>query len=181
MRNYFLQNTPFNEGSDRGRQGVLRDFIPELRDLKPNEHPFSGFQYVRQLDTMLIEPPIYLRAMLDDFHLAGGEMVVRELHDVGEVQSLGPSLIFNCTGLGAKALFNDSELVPVRGQLTVLLPQPEVDYAVLQGDFYMFPRTDGIVLGGTHEEGNWSVVPDEATKQRILAGHKKFFDSMKEC
>lgn len=181
MRNYLLQNEPFDDSGYRGRNGPLRNYLPELRDLQPNEHPFTGFKFVRQLDTMMIEPPIYLKAMLDDFRIAGGEMVVRELHTLDEVQSLAPNLIFNCTGLGAKALFNDQELTPVRGQLTILVPQPEVDYAVLEGEFYMFPRTDGIVLGGTHEEGNWSLAPDEATKQRILAGHKTFFDNMRRC
>jgi len=34
---------------------------------------------------------------------------------------------------------------------TVLLPQPPVDYAVLFGDYYMVPRRDGVLLGGTHE------------------------------
>ena len=42
---------------------------------------------------------------------------------------------------------------PVKGQLTILLPQPEVQYAAIARDTYMFPRSDGIVLGGTHEEG----------------------------
>lgn len=181
MRNYSLQNEPFDEDGLRGRNGPLRGYIPEVRDLQPNEHPFTGFKFVRQFDTMMIEPPIYLKAMMDDFRIAGGEIVVRELHDLNEVQSLAPNLIFNCTGLGAKALFNDPELTPARGQLTFLLPQPEVDYAVLQSGLYMFPRTDGIALGGTFEEGNWSVIPDEATKQRILGSHKTFFDNMKPC
>ena len=45
-------------------------------------------------------------------------------------------------------LFGDPELVPVRGQLTFLLPQPEVDYAVIPEGIYMFPRSDGILLAG---------------------------------
>jgi len=65
--------------------------------------------------------------------------------------------------------------------LTILLPQPEVEYAVLHGDLYMFPRSDGIVLGGTHEEGAWSLDPNLESKQQILAGHKTFFDSFRRC
>ena len=45
----------------------------------------------------------------------------------------------NCTGLGAKALFGDEELTPVKGQLTFLLPQPEIAYCTLPEDLYMFP------------------------------------------
>ena len=41
-------------------------------------------------------------------------------------------MIFNCTGLGSRELFKDEELVPVRGQLEVLLPQPEIDYCLFE-------------------------------------------------
>ena len=69
----------------------------------------------------------------------------------------------------------DEELDPIRGQLTFLVPQPEVDYTLLGGDLYMFPRADGILLGGTFERGNWSTEPDPATTQRILQGHRELF------
>jgi glycine/D-amino acid oxidase-like deaminating enzyme len=91
--------------------------------------------------------------MLDEFRIAGGRLVVREIADRAAIQALPEKLVFNCTGLGAKALFDDDELTPVKGQLTFLLPQPEVQYATIVGDLYMFSRSDGILLGGTHEEG----------------------------
>lgn len=181
MRNYFLANRAWRENGLLGLQGPLHPFMPELRDLRPEEHPFTGYQYVRQFDSMLIEPPIYLNALVQDFRQAGGEVVVRDFQDVSSVQALKLPLVFNCTGLGAKALFGDAELVPVRGQLTFLLPQPEVDYATIPEDLYMFPRSDGILLGGTHETGNWSLAPDDETKQRILARHKTIFENMRRC
>ena len=99
-----------------------------------------------QVDLMQVEPSIYLPQMLRDFELAGGKIVVRDFHTPAEVQALAEPVVFNCTGLGAGALFGDSELEPVRGQLVVLLPQPEVTYNLLAGRAYMFPRHDGIVL-----------------------------------
>ena len=57
----------------------------------------------------------------------------------------------------------------------MLLPQPEVDYAVIYRDLYMFSRRDGVLLGGTHQEGEWSLEPDLAAKQRVLEGHTKLF------
>jgi glycine/D-amino acid oxidase-like deaminating enzyme len=130
---------------------------------------------------MIIEPPVYLAAMLDEIRLAGAILKVKEIRDRGEIQKLPEKLVFNCTGLGAKALFADDELTPVKGQLTILLPQPEVQYAASLGDYYMFPRTDGILLGGTHEFGEWSLDPNLEKKQEILAGHKAFFDNFKKC
>ena len=139
-----------------------RNFLPEFRDLPESEHPFSGYQFVRQYDTMLIEPPIYLNAMLAGFHIAGGSVRRLRFDHVSQLQELAEPIIFNCTGLGAKALFGDPELTPIKGQLTVLLPQPEVDYVALTEDLYMFPRTDGILLGGTFEVGEWALSVNEA-------------------
>ncbi len=37
----------------------------------------------------------------------------------------------------------------------------------------MFPRSDGIILGGTFERGNWSLEPDTGTTARILAANAR--------
>ena len=84
----------------------------------------------------------------------------------------------NCTGLGAAALFGDAELSPIKGQLTILRPQPEVDYIALAFGLYMFPRKDGIVLGGTFERGVATMEPNREAEERILAGHARFFASL---
>ena len=81
---------------------------------------------------------------------------------------LAEPIIFNCTGLGARALFNDQKLGPVRGQLEVLLPQPEIDYCYLSRG-YMFPRRDGIILGGTFDHDDWSLAPRADQAQSIFA------------
>jgi glycine/D-amino acid oxidase-like deaminating enzyme len=130
---------------------------------------------------MLVEPPIYLPAMLTDVRIAGGKIVVQELKSLEEVRRLPEKLVFNCTGLGAKALFGDEELTPIRGQLTILLPQPEVTYATVYENTYMFSRRDGVVLGGTHEMGDWNLQPDMVTKAAILTKQAKLFDDMRDC
>ena len=87
--------------------------------------------------------------------------------------------MFNCTGIGAKDLVGDDVLMPVRGQLAVLQPQPEVRYAV-SGDFgYMFPRADGILLGGTFERGEWEAAPQSADIARIVASHRDCFTRLR--
>jgi len=130
---------------------------------------------------MLIEPPIYLEAMLDEVRAAGAAIRITELANRESLRSLSERVVVNCTGLGAKALFGDEELVPLKGQLTFLLPQPEVQYATLSGDTYMFPRSDGILLGGTHERDVWSLEPDLAAKERILSRHREFFENFRSC
>ena len=70
----------------------------------------------------------------------------------------------------------------MKGQLTFLLPQPEVEYSVVYGGgLYMFSRHDGIVLGGTHDEGNWSLEVDNQVRDQIVVKQKEFFESMRRC
>ena len=96
-----------------------------------------------------------------------------------QLLGLSEPVLVNCTGLGAKALFGDEELHPIKGQLTVLLPQPEIDYAMTDGgELYMMPRRDGIILGGTHEEDAWSLEPSDSETRRMIDGHTKFFNAM---
>ncbi|MBL8548672.1 MAG: FAD-dependent oxidoreductase [Hyphomonadaceae bacterium] len=156
----------------------MRALVVNQHDLAPQEHPFAA-PYVRRFDTMMIETPRYLRRMEADVRLAGGEIVVREFRAFEEVAALPETTIFNCTGLGAGALFGDPEITPVRGQLAILLPQAEVDYNIISSHGYMFGRADGIVLGGTFERGEWSLEPDPAAIDRIVRSHQAVFDAMR--
>ena len=156
---------------------------PELyptTELAKGTHPFPS-AFVSRRYTMLIEPNTYLPALISDFYLRGGRIVVTDFASLRSIMQLREGLIVNCTGLGAKTLFHDEEMDPIKGQLTVLVPQPEVEYGVVStsSDLYMFPRRDGIVLGGTHERGEWSLKPDEAEADRIFRGHQQFFAAMK--
>jgi glycine/D-amino acid oxidase-like deaminating enzyme len=157
---------------------LIPDLYPETRALARGEHPFD-FPHVSRYDTMLIETSVYLRALARDVRQAGGRIVVREFESREELAALPEPAVVNCTGLGAKALFGDEELMPIKGQLSFLLPQPEVDYIVISDGLYMFPRSDGILLGGTFERGNWTLEPDAAAAQRILDGHRRLFAAMK--
>ena len=105
--------------------------------------------------------------------------MVRELKSREEVQGLAESVVVNCTGLGAKALFGDEELGPVKGQLTFVLPQAEVDYIVIAAGLYMIPRQDGILLGGTFERNVWSLDVNEDARRRIVEGHRALFEGMR--
>jgi len=121
----------------------IAPLYPEAKQLTRDENPFD-VPYAYRRYSMLIEPAIYLNALMRDFYVAGGRIVVREFAEARDFMSLRESLLFNCTGLGARPLFHDDELIPIRGQLSFLLPQPEVEYMTSgPGDIYMFPRRDG--------------------------------------
>lgn len=143
--------------------------------LGPGEHPF-GTKYAFQNSQMSFEPSIYLDALMRDVLTFGGRIVVRAFETPRDLMALPERLIVNCSGLGAKALFGDDELHPVKGQLHVLVPQPEVNYRVSPG---MTPRSDGIVLGGTAEAGVWTLDVNEEAKKRIIGRHAAVFNAMR--
>ena len=174
LPNYPLSDVPFG---DPGQPDRLADLFPETRDLEPGTHPFP-VRYAREYTTMLIEPPVYLGAVMRDFQLAGGRIRIRDFGSLNEIAGLPERRVVNCTGIGARELVGDEELVPLKGQLTVLLPQPEIRYIALYQGLYMMPRADGILLGGTREQGEWSLEPNREAEQRILAGHADFFGRM---
>jgi glycine/D-amino acid oxidase-like deaminating enzyme len=173
------------EAGSAGPQGTespgaeVEFLYPELKQLAPESNPFST-PFASLRDTMLIEPSIYLPALIRDFQVAGGKILIREFSTPRDLMGLHETLIFNCTGLGARALFQDDELIPIRGQLVFLPPQPAVDYMTNgPGNIYMFPRRDGILLGGSFERGKSNLEPDPAITQRILREHAALFASMK--
>lgn len=171
---YFLTG---DAGFRLGWDWALTPELFRTEHLPPGAHPF-GHRHAHVLQAMIIEPSIYLPALMDAFRLAGGRIFVRELRAREEVLRLPEPVIVNCTGLGARQLFGDESLVPIKGQLTVLVPQPAVNYAVVQGGLYLFPRRDGIQLGGTHERGEWSTAPDPRLAAELLADHRALFATM---
>ncbi len=176
IENYSVSDTP-QQGDQRG--SPLRDLYPTRRTLGSHEHPFDAPHVVRFV-TMLIEPPIYLNAVLRDFLLMGGKLAIRDFDKLDAILVLPEPVIMNCTGIGARVLFGDEELIPIKGQLVVVLPQPEIDYITLSDrDLYMFPRRDGILLGGTFERGEWSLDVNEEEKRRVVEGHIQFFRRMR--
>jgi len=113
--------------------------------------------------------------LIRDLELGGGRIAVREFANPADIAALPERLVFNCTGLGARALFSDEELRPARVQLAILLPQPEIRYAFTGRAGYMFPRADGIILGGTFELDEWDTTPQPEAIANILAGHQRLF------
>jgi glycine/D-amino acid oxidase-like deaminating enzyme len=179
METYDLHDAPPGESA----HATFDDLFTYQGILDPGEHPF-GQRYAKRMVTMQIDPGTLLRQLTADFQLAGGNFVVRTFADQADVLSLQENVIFNCTGLGAAALFNDSNLVPAKGQLVFLPPDPAVDYMTFGGGaggehgfLHMFPRGDVLLLGGIFKRGDSSRNVEDEETVRIVQEHKKLFDS----
>ena len=178
--NYFL-NAQRSAPADTFYLRELPELFPSLAELGPDEHPFPS-PFVYRFVTMLVEPAVFLTRVLSDFREAGGRVEVRDFADRGDVLSLTEPVIFNCTGLGAATLFGDTELIPVRGQLVFMPPDPRIDYLTIGGGdgvLYMFPRSDGILLGGSFERGNSQLAPNPVITARILREHARIARDMR--
>jgi D-amino-acid oxidase len=172
--------------SARGTNPLLPDSVRTGSVvLRPGEHPFPS-TYAIERPEMRIEPSIYLDALTQDVMAHGGTIRIRRFETPHEVAALEEPVIVNCTGLGAKALFGDPELVPLKGQLIVLLPQEEINYSTNGGvristaepglGIHMMPRRDGIVLGGTSERDVWTTEINDSERQRVVEGHMALFE-----
>lgn len=175
---YWLKTFRFGRREPSGpyQPDPLDDLYPGLVQHRDRGQWF-GYPSVDEYHCLMIDPDIYLRALISDFETAGGRIALTRFDEPGQISRLSERVIFNCAGLGARDLFGDEALRPMRGQLAILLPQEEIDYAYItgsdQGSLYMFPRKGAIVLGGTNELDQWETEaqPDEVA--RLLAGHRE--------
>jgi hypothetical protein len=152
---------------------LVPDLDPPGTELAGDANPFPGRQTERRANMMfnLIE---YQRLLIDEFHGNGGRIEHREFHTPADFGGLPQATLINATGYGARALFGDESVVPVRGQLARLVPQPELRYGVTYDNVLLVPRRDGLVvqaIGG--DEGNGygddTTVPDRAEAERAVA------------
>ncbi len=177
LPNYYLSDEPPANGWLAGPGGVLHHMQIGFHDFGPGEHVFPA-NHARRFFTMMIEPSVYLNTLLLDVQTAGATIEVREFSKSSEIFELPHPIVFNCTGLGAGQLFGDAELTPIKGQLSLLMPQPEVSYNLISSSSYMFPRSDGIVLGGTYDKGEWDATPTDAASKSILDVNRRIFSEM---
>ncbi|MCY4747018.1 FAD-dependent oxidoreductase [Pelomonas sp. UHG3] len=145
--------------------GRVADLRPRGQALAAHEHPFRHVQ-ARRFTQLVFNIPAYQRLLLDDFARDGGELVQREFHQPRDWARLPERVIANCTGDGARTLLGDPHLTPVRGQTARLIPQPDVDYAVIYRgrNVVALPRRDGLLIAamGEHDFGSADLRPDRA-------------------
>jgi D-amino-acid oxidase len=123
----------------------IRDLTPYAVLMPAGATPFPSRE-VRRSSQLMFNIADYAHTLMTDFLVAGGRFERREFHAPGELATLPQKVVINCPGYGARALWKDESVVPVRGQITWLIPQPEVNYGVYFGAMGVLARRDGIVL-----------------------------------
>lgn len=152
--------------------GAVSDLSPGNRALAAAAHTFPVTS-ARHSQEMVFNVAVYTERLLRDYFALGGRMKRQTFGDRAAALSLDESVIVNCTGYGAKTLWGAEELVPVRGQINWMPPQPEARYGVYYGNVYMVSRSDGVVVqytGGNDDYGYGidNEVPDLEEMQRAI-------------
>jgi glycine/D-amino acid oxidase-like deaminating enzyme len=124
--------------------------------------------------TLFMHTPRLLQSLMDEIRARGGEFETRRIGRVEEIGQLAEPVAVNCLAMGSRTLFGDAAMYPARGMLVMMKPQ-RLGYIVHDGYKYMFPREDGLVLGGCFLQDDWLDEPDEAVCAEILAHHRAFF------
>jgi glycine/D-amino acid oxidase-like deaminating enzyme len=143
-------------------QDRVADLTPRSQNLPPGTHPFPT-QIVRRNSSLTFNIAGYARQLVNDFLIEGGKIERVEFHSPSELSSVSQKVIINATGYGARALWKDESIVPVRGQIAWLIPQPEVNYGVFYKNVHMLSRRDGIVIqdGGIGEMDGYNNANEE--------------------
>ena len=142
-----------------------------FRDARPDEIPEGYRGYIAEIPR--VETPVYINYLVQNFKGLGGEIEKLD-HEVSDLKELSgrADFIVNSTGLGAGKLCSDENVFPIRGQL-VRTTNPGLRNVVNDelgplAVSYIVPRGGDCILGGTAEENNWSLEPEEETADEIL-------------
>jgi D-amino-acid oxidase len=123
----------------------IADLTPGFQEMPPGSTPFPT-RYVRRTSSMTFNVASYARQLVEEFQIAGGRIETREFQSPGDLARLPQSTIINCTGYGARRLWSDESIVPIRGQIAWLIPQEGVNYGLHYRALHVLGRRDGIVI-----------------------------------
>ncbi|MEM8772486.1 MAG: FAD-dependent oxidoreductase [Pseudomonadota bacterium] len=158
---------PSREYAHLGRR--LRDIIPRWSDIDVETLPFPVAS-ARGGSRMTFNVASYADRLTRDFLLRGGRMVRKDFPDLASVLALREPVIVNCTGYGAKQLWGDDALAPVRGQIGWFEPQSEARYGVNYRDVSAVSRRDGLIVQylGPNEDWGYGDDTESQDAQELL-------------
>jgi glycine/D-amino acid oxidase-like deaminating enzyme len=163
--------------------GRIADLTPRPQSLPAGTHPFPT-KYVYRNASLTFNVADYTRQLMNDFQIAGGRIETRDFHSPEEVAAVSEPVIINCTGYGARALWSDESVVPVRGQIAWLIPQDGVHYGLQYKGLNVLARRDGIVVQPyTSDEEGWNDTneqPDRAAAEAGVRVLEELYDRMEK-
>jgi glycine/D-amino acid oxidase-like deaminating enzyme len=173
--NYYVSDRPLTErGASLNdtrpafanlKRALIGDLMPRSQEFGVGTHPL-GTRYLRRGTQMMFNITAYSRLLMTDFLLNGGRIEIREFHSPADFASVREKTLIHATGYGARALFGDNSITPVRGQLARMIPQPDVNYGLFYRNVSFIPRRDGLVFQVAGEDDYYGFDDDTSTPDR---------------
>ena len=139
------------------------DFMPpgSFRLMERNElHP--AFRLGYEVEVPLIESHLFLPWLMQYLKVKGVAFIEQEINEFSELTG-HYNRIVNCAGLGARELCGDESIYPVRGQVAVIEAQQDMPILLdNEQPFYIVPRQDVTIIGGTYEAHVSELKPEPA-------------------
>ena len=149
-----------------------RPAVPHLDHVDPP----AGYADAWTFLAPVVEMPVYLSWLSSRIDELGGTITRLNLPAL----PVGPDVVVNATGIGARLLAADSSVGPVRGQV-VHVEQVGLEQWWLDSSAdltYVVPRAHDIVVGGTDQEGDWSRTPSPSAAEEILARGRRLVPAL---
>lgn len=132
-----------------------RDRLPFFQRLSKHELR-GGLIDGYLMDTPMVAPPIYLQRLHEQFLADGGALEKRKIDSFCDLAGEA-TLLVNCSGVGARDLARDPGVYPLRGQTMLLdIKGIRVGYMDNSAIDHIFPRADGVLIGGVKVKGDWN-------------------------
>ncbi|XP_014243273.1 D-aspartate oxidase [Cimex lectularius] len=138
------------------KNDLLEGLLPEYREVTEEELKIcpGDWKYGSYYKTLVIECRLYLPWLTKRFEENGGHIIKKFVKSFDELQ--GYEVVVNCTGLGAKVLCNDRNMVALSGQV-FKVEAPWLDnFFYAEYDTYIIPGISHVTLGGTRKYDSWS-------------------------
>ena len=179
---YYLSDQPLDAPSPPDPPGALdfayyanriRDIQPRYEQLPDGSAPFPT-AHVSHASQMMFNIADYAHTLLTDFFAAGGKFQRMDFHSPSELGALKEKVVINCPGYEARKLWRDESIIPFRGQISWLIPQPEANYGVIYRGVNVLSRRDGIVVqdnrgGDMQGYKDENETPDRAETESAVA------------
>lgn len=152
----------------------------------------GGYTYGISYTTFLINPHIFLPYLVTKITDLGGIFEKRYFKNEEAFKTLSEKIIFNCTGLGARELTQDTNMKPIKGQL-VMIEYPEIKLkqslngldSISADGRYIYPHPEEknakgeieIALGGTADE-SFDLTPNPTVTASILNDNGKILSNL---
>ncbi|XP_051880856.1 D-aspartate oxidase [Pristis pectinata] len=146
-------------------------------ELKRFPQATFGWMYT----TLQCDCTLYLPWLEKRLKKAGGRLQVGKVTDLWELDGKY-DIVVNCSGIGARALTEDMQIYPVRGQVHKV-HAPWLKHFVRTGDgtIYVYPGINSVTLGGTRQRGDWRMSVDPFDSKTIFEKCCAYEPSLKLC